>query len=263
MTQDQRPRTSSSRRAARQGHNRPTLVTSNEAQAPSIEEAAQEEVTLPIKESIAEVETQNEPIAPTKRRLPNFFSTIGKSSEVEKDAAQVRVARATARVVSSKSTKGAASEEKVNSIPAEAARPKASATPARPGGLFKTRYLLGMVIYLLSANFIGMYERSFMISQGLETNLFSIFGAQITTSTLVFLATLVAILLLLVRLDLIPRSFGAFSGQQSAARKGQGNSSETSGIVKTPPPTIRQGVKGSDDDLYHEYRANQRREKKK
>lgn len=265
MTQEQRPRSSANKRAARQTRNRPVLVTPGESES-SNEQSIQADMPT-IEESQAEVEQQNVPVAPTKRRLPNFFSSIGKSAEPaaqEKDAAQVRVARATAKVASTKGGKATTEEKQTQSTKPEAKAPAKTSASARPSGAFKPRYLIGMMIYLLGASLIGQYERAFLVSQHLDSNLFSFFGGQVTTSTLVFLATLVVLLVILVRLDLIPRSFSAMSGQNSAqARRNQASSRETSEGGKTPPPTMRQGVKGADDDLYQEYRANQRREKKK
>jgi uncharacterized protein YecT (DUF1311 family) len=76
--------------------------------------------------------------------------------------------------------------------------------------------------------------------------------------------TLIILLVVLARFDLIPRSLGAMSGQQSS-RSGQ--SSSQSENTKDSQPTIKQGVKGADDDLYQEYREQQRylqkRERKK
>jgi hypothetical protein len=127
-----------------------------------------------------------------------------------------------------------------------------------------------MGIYLLSANFIGVAETSFFQGNHLDSVLttFNLFGGLIVvrTSTLVYLATLVILLILLARFDLIPRNFSAMTGQSSSQASRRGGSSSTnrntSENVRNAPPTMRQGVKGADDDLYQEYRANQRRRKK-
>ena len=100
---------------------------------------------------------------------------------------------------------------------------------------------------------------------------FTLFGGKIvvTTSTLVFLATLVIILVALARFDLIPRNFSAIMGGQSSSqqnRRGSSSSSKNQGSTegsRNIPPTMKQGVKGANDDLYQEYRANQKRTKKK
>jgi len=95
--------------------------------------------------------------------------------------------------------------------------------------------------------------------------LFHLGPIAVGTSTLVYLATLLLLLVILARLDLVPRSFGAMSGQQSSqSRRGSANNqSNSEDNIKSPPPTMKQGVKGEDDDLYQEYRSNQRRAKKR
>ena len=85
---------------------------------------------------------------------------------------------------------------------------------------------------------------------------FNLFGSPITitTSTLLFLATLVILLVILARLDLIPRSL-----------TGMGNK-------PAPPPSTRTRAQPREqtpkevtpgDKLYQEYKASQRREKKR
>jgi hypothetical protein len=278
MTQDSDRRSSSSnRRSARSGRNRPVLVTSTTNE--ENQQANLEETTPTLEESLSEVQEQNPsvaPTSPTSRRLPNFFSTIGRRGQAEAssetDAAQARLARATRGKVAptTKAPDNAKSEQKPEVKKAPSTN-KAS-TPARPATGFKTRYLIGMGLYLLGANFIGALETSFFQANHIDSVLarFNLFGALITvsTSTLAFLATLIILLVVLARLDLIPRNFAAMSGQSSQAnRRGTSSSSNknqnTSENARNMPPTMRQGVKGADDDLYQEYRANQRREKKK
>src|SRR5579864_8033960 len=99
MTQEpvRRP-PSTRRRSARGSRNRPVLVTSIENEANGQNGQFEEEANPTLEESFAEVEAQNPEIAPTKRRLPNFFSTVGKRAPTESqetDAAQARQARAT------------------------------------------------------------------------------------------------------------------------------------------------------------------------
>ncbi|HEY6408696.1 MAG TPA: hypothetical protein VIY29_14625, partial [Ktedonobacteraceae bacterium] len=82
-----------------------------------------------------------------------------------------------------------------------------------------------------------------------------------------FLLTLVIILVLLARFDLIPRNFGAMMGGKSSSQQnkrgcGSSNQGSTDGTRNTPP-TMKQGVKGNNDDLYQVYRSNQKRTKKK
>jgi hypothetical protein len=268
MTQEPVRRPSSThRRSARVPRNRPVLVTSTE-------DEGNEDSTPTLEESLNEVEAQNPPTAPSKRRLANFFSTVGKSVQrqapQEVDTAQARLARATrgkaspARPSSSSEEKSEVTREK------EPAKTTSPARPARPPSAFKTRYLIGMGAYLLGANFIGMIETSFFQSNHLDSVLttFNLFGGVIVvkTSTLVYLATLVVLLVVLARLDLIPRNFSAMAGQtpsQASRRGGSSNTNRnTSENARNAPPTRKQGVKGANDDLYQEYRTNQRRRKK-
>ena len=270
MTQEQSRR----RRYNRVDRNRPVLVTSSSEtesdtslddsefeQIETIEEAS------PVEEAAA---------APQKmRRLPGFFSTIGKKPEEatpEIDVAQARLARATRKAGSgtggAKAAEAATTPAKQESQEAKPKPAPARTTATRPSGGFKTRYLLGMVIYLLGANFIGVFETQIMSANHLNYVLttFNLFGGTvvISTSTVVFLATLIVLLLVLAKFDLIPRSLSAMAGQPAPARRGQsqssnkGNNANQEPTVKTPPPTMRQGIKGADDDLYADYRDNQR-----
>ena len=254
------------RRSARAGRNRPELVTST-----SMQEVKEDVSTVDDSPSLEESQQELEAAAvtPRKKRLANFFSTVGRSEKApdvqESEAAQARLARATRGKAVKDSEKPAAEEVK--------ATPKASAparsAPARPAGPFKTKYLLGMVIYLFGAQFIGIYEQAFLQANHLNTVLttFALFGGKvvISTSTLVFLATLLLLLVVLARLDLIPRSLGAALGgqQTSQARRNTSNSQGTSDNARQPQQTMKQGVSGADDDLYQEYRANQRRTRKR
>ena len=250
------------RRATRAGRNRPELVTStsevkSDSSVLETDQPTEETTLAPNEQPVGSP-------SPT-RRLANFFSTVGRSekSQVaqETEVAQARLARA---------TRGKASVPAKDSPSSETRQqPKASApartTPARPASPFKTKYLLGIAIYLFGAQFIGIYETQFLIANHLNGVLGRPFGFTITTSTVVYLVTLLVLLLVLARLDLVPRSLGAMSGQQSPqSRRGTSNNQGTSeDNIKSPPPTMKQGVKGEDDDLYQEYRSNQRRAKKR
>jgi hypothetical protein len=239
----------------------------------STEDEGNEDSTPTLEESLNEVEAQNPPAAPSKRRLANFFSTVGKSTQrqapQEVDTAQARLARAT-RGKASPAKPSSSSEEKSEvTREKEPARATPPARPARPPSAFKTRYLIGMGAYLLGANFIGIFETNFFQSNHLDSVLttFNLFGGVIVvkTSTLVYLATLVVLLVLLARLDLIPRNFSAMAGQspsQASRRGGSSTNRNTSENARNTPPTRKQGVKGANDDLYQEYRTNQRRRKK-
>jgi hypothetical protein len=273
MSEEQNEQPRRTRRITRTQRNRPVLVTNNEtgvaldtkqSDEPTNTEPATDKVN--IEEVAASSETG------TRRRL-GFFSTIGKSEESdekkETDVTQARLARA----LRSKTSKTTTAKVEVPAREAGAeekkpARP-ASRTPQRPTSTFKTRYIIGMAIYLLAANFLGAYEIQFLRSIHADTVLtsFNLFGGKviISSSTLVFLITLIVILVLLARLDLIPRSLtGTGAGSQSSKKTSHEQTSQSSGPApRYIQPPMRQGVKGSDDELYQAYRANQRREKKK
>jgi hypothetical protein len=266
MTQEQSRR----RRSNRADRNRPVLVTSS---TETEGETNSDDTEVEQIETIEETPVAEEvPATPQKtRRLPGFFSTIGKKpteETPEADVAQARLARATrkAGTTTTKAAESAPTEEKQEQQETKPKPTPARTTTTRPSGGFKTRYLLGMVIYLLGANFIGVFETQFMAANHLYAVLttFNLFGGKviISTSTVVFLATLIILLVVLAKLDLIPRSLGALAGQPEPARRGQiGNKSNTTDqepTPKTPPPTMRQGVKGADDDIYADYRADQR-----
>jgi hypothetical protein len=124
-----------------------------------------------------------------------------------------------------------------------------------------------MVIYVLVALFVGQYERAFLVTNHLDKVLFQIGSFAVTTSTVLYLLTLILLLVILARFDLIPRSLGAMSSQPTSQRSNSGKSSSGSEGPKNSSPTMKQGVKGADDDLYQEYREQQRymqrRERKK
>src|SRR5260370_28362 len=198
----QRSRTAIRDRPARTGRNRPELVTST-----SMEEVKDDVSTVDdsptLEESLQELEATA--VTPRKRKLANFFSTVGRSEKApevqESEAAQARLARATRGKAVKDGEELAVEEVKATpkaSVPARTA-------PARPASPFKTKYLLGMVIYLFGAPFIGVYEQAFLQSNHLNTVLttFSLFGGKvvISTSTLVFLATLLLLLVVLARFD--------------------------------------------------------------
>jgi hypothetical protein len=95
---------------------------------------------------------------------------------------------------------------------------------------------------------------------------FNLFGGKmvVSTSTIAFIATLVILLILLAKFDLIPSSLGM--GMNTARPVSKTGSSEATPGVPAPKftqPAVRQGVAGEHDDLYQEYRSNQRRSKKK
>ena len=263
------------RRSNRGRAGRPVLVTSSDStNTPMNEEQATSSIATETATEVAEPEPLAVPTpAPTgQRRLPRFFSNVSKSEQEnqetthEQSVAQARIARATRGKTAAVPAAKADSEtnEKAITKPAVTPRPAATRPPAQTG-FFKTRYIIGLGIYLLVADFVGVYEAQLLTQWKLERLLtqFSLFGLpiQVRTSTIVFLATLVIVLVLLAYFDLLPRSLGA------ARNTGAGSTSRTTSsgtsVERTPQPTMRQGVKGSSDDLYQAYRSNQRREKKR
>lgn len=262
MSQQYNSRTT---RRARARRNRPELVpsiTSTDDVRNALEEA---ETIQPSDESTATAVAT--PVTTRTKKLANFFSTVGRSEKTteaqETDVAQARLARATRGKALVSTEDGQTSTDKE---PMKVSTPARTA-PTRPPTLFKTKYLIGMAAYLFGAQFIGGIEMNFLRSIGLDDPkhpLFSVGPYPVGTSTLAFLATLLVLLLVLARFDLIPRSFGALSGQQSPQNKrNTSNSDRTLDGPKSPPPTMKQGIKGDDDDLYQEYRSNQRRTRKR
>jgi hypothetical protein len=271
MSQEQNEQPRRTRRITRSQRNRPVLVTNNDTGV-ALDTKQSDETTAsdPNTDKVNIEEVQSSSETGPRRRL-GFFSTVGKSTdEAEKkevDVTQARLARAmrgktgkspAAKVETSQKDAGSEEEKKP-------ARPT-SRTPQRPTSTFKTRYIIGMAVYLLAANFLGAYEIQFMrnIHADVVLTTFNLFGGKviISSSTLVFLATLIIILVLLARFDLIPRSLTGVGAQQSKTAQNKTSQSSEPAPRYTPPP-VRQGVKGSNDDLYQAYRANQRREKKK
>jgi hypothetical protein len=231
------------------------------------EQTIQEADSIEEVEEIQAIEPEPAPTSPARgHRLPNFFSTVGKSekedNQKETEVVQARLARATKGKVSTATGKTPAVVEEEKEAPKAVAK-EASTTSnrARPQGAFKTRYILGIAIYLFAANFIGTGITLVLNQMHADVILtqFNLFGGKIIvkTSTVLFLALLIIILVLLARFDLIPRSLAPTRPQQTGSSK----SSETTN--KQPPSPIRQGVKGEDDDLYQEYRLSQRRGKKR
>ena len=183
-----------------------------------------------------------------------------KNATSEADQASARIARATrnsattsVNSTAAKESKPAKSQTSTNKV---APKPAPKAQP-RPGG-FKTKYLYGMIIYVVVAMFVGQYERAFLVSNHMDKVLFQIGTFAVTTSTALYLLTLIVLLVILARFDLIPRSLGAMSGQSSSQSSRSGQSSSRSENTKNTQPTMKQGVKGEDDDLYQEYREQQR-----
>ena len=257
-------RSTSSKRGSRAGRNRPVLVTPNADSEVTQDQPAEEisDATQPV----AEVATTTTDEAPRPRRLPKFFSSVARNEQQQAITANpeaARIARAT-RSANSRPAKESKAEESSALAQTSADQAPAKAAPAtssrpRPASAFKMRYLFGILLYLILAELIGGFERSLLIANKLDKLLFQIGPLAVNTSTLAFLVTLIVILVVLARLDLVPRSLAALSGQPTPQRRpGQSQNTSNSTGVKTPPPAMKQGVKGEDDDLYQEYREQQR-----
>ena len=257
-------RSTSSKRGSRAGRNRPVLVTPNADSEVTQDQPAEEisDATQPV----AEVATTTTDEAPRPRRLPKFFSSVARNEQQQAITANpeaARIARAT-RSANSRPAKESKAEESSAPAQTSASQAPAKAAPAtsgrpRPASAFKMRYLFGILLYLILAELIGGFERSLLIANKLDKLLFQIGPLAVNTSTLAFLVTLIVILVVLARLDLVPRSLAALSGQPTPQRRpGQSQNTSNSTGVKTPPPAMKQGVKGEDDDLYQEYREQQR-----
>jgi len=248
------------------------LVTTPESETgeEQPQETQEVEETIPVEETT----TKATPLTPA-RRLPRFFSTVGKSEKEqgvsEEEVVQARLARATRSKAAKAETTPAASvkvqageQERKAEVPAKGAPARAN-TPARPPSPFKMKYIIGMLVYLLGAQLIGQFEQGLFKTYHIDSVLaqFNLFGLPVTisTSTLAFLVILVLLLVILARLDLIPRSFSALTGQPPQKRGSSSGRQNNNEIARTPQPTIRQGVQGADDDLYQQYRSNQRRKK--
>lgn len=257
-------RSTSSKRGSRAGRNRPVLVTPNADSEVTQDQPAEEisDATQPV----AEVATTTTDEAPRPRRLPKFFSSVARNEQQQAITANpeaARIARAT-RSANSRPAKESKAEESSALAQTSADQAPAKAAPAtssrpRPASAFKMRYLFGILLYLILAELIGGFERSLLIANKLDKLLFQIGPLAVNTSTLAFLVTLIVILVVLARLDLVPRSLAALSGQPTPQRRpGQSQNTSNSTGIKTPPPAMKQGVKGEDDDLYQEYREQQR-----
>jgi hypothetical protein len=275
-TQDaQQEKATQNKRSKSAGKNRPVLVTSSNDLAMTDQSVElMSDTTQPVEEGAPPTTIE----VSRPRRFPKFFSSVGKNENdgtVEADQAAARIARATRNSgVSSaggrtaKDSQPAQSQSNTNKVSTNKPTPKAAPAKAAPSrGGFKTKYLFGLVIYVFAAMLVGQYERAFLVANHLEKVLFQIGSFGVTTSTALYLLTLVILLVVLARFDLIPRSLGAMSGQTSAQSGKSGQSSSRSEETKGSQPTTKQGVKGADDDLYQEYREQQRylqrRERKK
>ena len=271
----QQEKAAQNKRSKSTSKNRPVLVTSSSNDLATQDQSV--EVTGETIQPVEEVVSPETVKDTQPRRFPKFFSSVGKSdkgSTVEADQASARIARATRNSAASsnnraaKDSKPTQSQSNANKVSTNKVVPKSAPAKVQPRqGGFKTKYLYGMIIYVVVAMFVGQYERAFLVSNHLDKVLFQIGSFAVTTSTALYLLTLIILLVILARFDLIPRSLGAMSGQSTGQSARSGQSSSRSENTKDTQQTMKQGVKGADDDLYQEYREQQRylqkRERKK
>jgi hypothetical protein len=255
-------RPTNNKRSNRNGRNRPMLVTSDTTDQLS-GDSAQEDAMNRITTQTATEEPSE--AAPVKKR-PGFFSTIGKKEETT-DAAAARLARATRNKTAapvkkeSKEVQGTKKPAPLAVAKSAPSRAGGKTAPAPKRGGFKPRHLIGILAYLIVADVVGVYEKSWLVSAHAEKLLFSLGPLPIYVSTVLFLLTLVVLLVVLARFDLVPRSLTPAPRQPVTTGKGQAQNNNKSDTASDGPqntPNIKQGVKGANDDLYQEYRETQR-----
>jgi hypothetical protein len=269
MSQDFNTTSKKPKRVTRAQRNQPVLVTSGASEQ---EEQPIEETPTPELEPLSLVDAPSTP----KRRVAGFFSTVGKEDTAtqikEDDIVKARLARAThGKTATGKTTVKEAPEAEKKPAISKAGTATRSGQPQKKPGLFKPRYIFGMIVYLVAADFLGNFEKNILTSMGAERTLtkFNLFNLPITvtSSGLLFIVSLIIILVVLVRLDFLPTSLNAMAGNQSARKitttKNTASRDAGGDGPRPQPPTMKQGVQGNDDDLYKAYRTNQRREKKR
>ncbi len=268
MSQEYSTTPSKKIRRTRSQRNRPVLVTDEENEKTALPEVD----TTEVEASPAVEAVTVEAVAETPKRqsrLPNFFSRVDKSEQEvapkQEDIVQARLARATRKQAGSNTA--AVAKEETATGDGKTTKVPAKATATQPPKLFKSRHFLGFAIYLLGAEFLLPYEANALVKLGLNKTLFSfpLFGATATVSTsfLFNIITLILLLYVLVKMDLLPSSLTGGSAAQRNAKTAQSRNNQSEPGEKQTPPPMRQGVQGADDDLYQEYRANQRRDKKR
>src|SRR5260370_6295942 len=194
-------RSTSSDRGSRAGRNRRVVVTADADSEVTQDQPAEEisDATQPV----AEVATTTTDEAPRPRRLPKFFSSIGRNEQQQAITANpeaARIARAT-RSANSRPAKESKAEESSAPAQTSANQTPANAAPStssrrRPASAIKTRYLFGILLYLILAQVIEGVERSLLVANKLDKLLFQIGPLAVNTSTLAFFVTLVVILVI-------------------------------------------------------------------
>jgi len=238
---------------------RPTLVTEKESEAstssPSL--AVEEE------QSTAQVAVEEKPTNRSEgatKRGPRFFSSASKTEQLSDQPKADPIAARLTRALRGKGAEAPKGQEPVKEKKTASPTRASASAPTRPKSGFKMKYIWGMMIYLLVADFLGVWITNAMQAQGLDAVVFQVSTFQAKRSTLVFLALLIIILIVMARFDLIPRSLGAAMTGSSSQRKDAPRSGSKTATFesKEAQPTIKQGVQGANDDLYREYRENQR-----
>ncbi|HEY7418072.1 MAG TPA: hypothetical protein VH593_23025, partial [Ktedonobacteraceae bacterium] len=262
MSEESSKRNRRTKRIAAQ-QNKPVLVTGDMEQDTTVATASTEtELMEDVDSEEVLSASETKPVQPRR----GFFSTIGRHTDNSEnhhiDAVQARLARAVRKKdkqQTASAEEGKPEEERAEKKPVRTA---ASRAPQRPASPFKLRYILGMFLYLIIAELLGGYEVAYVHNSSMERVLarFDLFGspATISTSTVVYLVTLIILLVVLARFDLIPRSLSgaASQGQQTQRRT---SSQDNEPAPKFTPPPVRQGIKGESDDLYRQYRDSKRR----
>jgi hypothetical protein len=235
------------------------MLVTEQDEAASVANSSPEPVEEPTPAPIA---VEERPESSPRQKGPRFFSSASKTEERTESASKADpIAARLTRGLWGKSAESGAEKERVQekkgATASAGSRPAASSS-ARPKSNFKMKYIWGMMFYLLVADFLGVWIQSFMQSHGLDAVVFTVSAFQARRSTLVFLALLIVILVVMARLDLIPRSLGAAMAGSSTTSRSTSGSKAASFERKEPAPAIKQGVQGEHDDLYREYRQNQR-----
>ena len=228
-TQDaQQEKATQNKRSKSAGKNRPVLVTSSNDLAMTDQSVElMSDTTQPVEEVAPPTTIE----VSRPRRFPKFFSSVGKNENdgtVEADQAAARIARATRNSGVSSASSRIAKDSQPAQSQSNTNKPTPKAAPAKAApsrGGFKTKYLFGLVIYVFAAMLVGQYETAFLKNNHLDKALFQIGSFAVTTSTALYLLTLIILLVVLARFDLIPRSLGAMSGQSSAQSGKSGQSS--------------------------------------
>ncbi len=265
--QDSIPMTTTIRkpRRTRQRRNQPVLVTATESENLSqpaenlttdTDINSQPETEIPtMSESVPEMPDQH------SSRLPKFFSRVDKDEQKQEEVVKARLARANHSPNSQASTVKTKTKSDTKDTNLQ------SKTTERREPLFKIRHFVGMTIYLFGAQLILPYEFVLAHQLGMDHPFYTlrIFNNSIPLSAAIFLniATLILLLYILVKLDLLPNTASAkLRAEQKAQEQQRKNRQNAAPAVKNVPPPMKLGVQGQDDDLYQAYRANQRRAKK-